>query len=102
MGEPRPLLAPEEYARRVSASRRRMLIDGPSQRNGAHGSGELHRGPDGIENLRERELSSLQQCLRNSRAQAAYTLHEQGGGAERRDEDICKICYDRDIDVVLF
>merc|ERR1711957_301290 len=52
-GEPRPLLAPEEYARRVSASRRRMLIDGPSQRNGAHGSGELHRGPDGIENLRE-------------------------------------------------
>merc|ERR1712039_489053 len=80
-----------------------MVVDGQSQRNNAYGSGEMHPGQDGIEYVREWELSSLQQCMRNSRAQAAYTLHEQrSSGAERRDEDTCKICYDKEIDVVLF
>mmetsp|Transcript_124426 Transcript_124426/g.346394 ORF Transcript_124426/g.346394 Transcript_124426/m.346394 type:complete len:108 (+) Transcript_124426:1-324(+) len=69
--------------------------------------GELHLtqasvvGDHGLFDLRERELSSLQQRMRNSRAQTAYTLQQQRP-VERRDEDLCKICYDQDIDVVLY
>jgi len=100
-GETRPVLSPEEYARRVTASRRRMHAEASARRS-IHG-GELHLSSQdaGMFDLRERELSSLQQRMRNSRAQTAYTLQQQRP-AERRDEDLCKICYDRDIDVVLY
>eukprot|EP00928_Gymnodinium_smaydae_P099142 TRINITY_DN9386_c0_g1_i1.p1 TRINITY_DN9386_c0_g1~~TRINITY_DN9386_c0_g1_i1.p1 ORF type:complete len:430 (+),score=87.22 TRINITY_DN9386_c0_g1_i1:98-1387(+) len=59
--------------------------------------------PDGMRasNVHSRELSSLQQGMRNTRAQTAYTL-EQRRPRERRDEDMCKICYDNDIEVVLY
>jgi len=95
-GEARPVLSPEEYARRVTASRRRMLAE--AAQRVPPGVGELQPSQD---DLRERELSSLQQRMRNSRAQTAYALQQQASG-ERRDEDLCKICYDRDIDVVLY
>jgi len=101
-GETRPVLSPEEYARRVTASRRRMHADAEARRS-IHSGGELHLSSQdaGMFDLRERELSSLQQRMRNSRAQTAYTLQQQRP-SERRDEDLCKICYDRDIDVVLY
>lgn len=93
-GEARPAVPPDEYARRVTASRRRMHTVGSAW----HGtSGDGARESD----MRERELSSMQQNMRNSRAQTAYSLQQQRQ-PERRDEDLCKICYDRDIDVVLY
>jgi len=92
-GELRPVLLAEEYARRVTASRRRMVAEGSARQAGAMQSN--------LVDLHDRELTSLQQRMCNSRAQTAYTLQQQRQ-AERRDEDLCKICYDRDIDVVLY
>lgn len=89
-GEARLVLSPEEYAERVTASRRRM-----------HAEAARRDMPPGQNDVRERELSSLQQRMRNSRAQTAFSL-QQARAPERRDEDLCKICYDRDIDVVLY
>merc|ERR1712039_228825 len=78
-----------------------MHVEGSARRS-VHGAGDLHMSQDaGMHGLRERELSSLQQRMRNSRAQTAYTLAQQRN-EERRDEDLCKICYDKDIDVVLY
>jgi pSer/pThr/pTyr-binding forkhead associated (FHA) protein len=91
-GEARVVLSPEEYARRVTAARRRMHAE-VARREMPAGQNES--------DMRERELSSLQQRMRNSRAQTAYTLQQQRA-PERRDEDLCKICYDKDIDVVLY
>lgn len=93
-GEMRIMLSPEEYAHRVTASRRRM-----------HAEAASREAPAGQTDMRERELSSLQQRMRNSRAQTAYALQQQRpeeNRENRRDEDLCKICYDRDIDVVLY
>jgi pSer/pThr/pTyr-binding forkhead associated (FHA) protein len=89
-GEARGLLSPEEYARRVTASRRRM-----------HAEAARREMPANQNDMRERELSSLQQRMRNSRAQTAYDMMQQRS-PESRDEDLCKICYDKDIDVVLY
>jgi len=100
-GDARPVLSPEEYARRMTSSRRRMHAEG-SARRGSNGAGpEMQASQDGMFDMRERELSSLQQRMRNSRAQTAYTLQQQRQ-VERRDEDLCKICYDGEIDVVLY
>lgn len=96
-GEARPVHVPEQYAKKLTESRRRMHAEASSRR-GAPGVGELQQSHL---DLRERELSSLQQRMRNSRAQTAYTL-QQHRPTERRDEDLCKICYDKDIDVVLY
>mmetsp|Transcript_94430 Transcript_94430/g.245927 ORF Transcript_94430/g.245927 Transcript_94430/m.245927 type:complete len:196 (+) Transcript_94430:1-588(+) len=116
-GEFRPQLSQEEYAERVTASRRRMRTEGAARRSTA---GDMHRSQDaGVHGLRERELSSLQQRMRNSRAQTAYALQQQrsgergeeeeppnAAGPEGRgavaDEDLCKICYDQRVDVVLY
>eukprot|EP00927_Polykrikos_kofoidii_P072546 TRINITY_DN68648_c0_g1_i1.p1 TRINITY_DN68648_c0_g1~~TRINITY_DN68648_c0_g1_i1.p1 ORF type:complete len:488 (+),score=90.61 TRINITY_DN68648_c0_g1_i1:186-1649(+) len=95
-GDVRPLCPPEEYARKVTESRRQMHSQGT--RRGA-GTSELQ--PSQVSDVQQRELSSLQQGMRNSRAQTAYTLQQQRP-EERRDEDLCKICYDKDIDVVLY
>lgn len=89
-GEMRVILSAEEYAHRVTASRRRMHAEASRRELGS-----------GQTDMRERELSSLQQRMRNSRAQTAYDMREQRPDAHR-DEDLCKICYDRDIDVVLY
>lgn len=99
----RPMVSPEEYARRMTASRRNMHAGGSARRTPhISGGADLHASQDaGLSDLRERELSSLQQHMRNSRAQTAYTLQQQRP-EERRDEDLCKICYDGDIDVVLY
>lgn len=91
-GEPRVVLSPEEYSRLVTASRQRM-----------HAEAARRDLPPGQNDIREQELSSLQQRMRNSRAQTAYTMQQQRGSAEpQRDEDLCKICYDKNIDVVLY
>mmetsp|Transcript_60313 Transcript_60313/g.168489 ORF Transcript_60313/g.168489 Transcript_60313/m.168489 type:complete len:511 (+) Transcript_60313:42-1574(+) len=90
-GEARPSLSAEEYARQVTESRRQMHV----QRRGSP------RTPSQVSVVQQRELSSLQQGMRNSRAHSAYTLQQQRS-SERRDEDLCKICYDKDIDVVLY
>lgn len=97
-GDPRPVLAPEEYARQLTASRQQMQSTGLGRR-GAATSSEMQASQD--DGMRQRELSSLQQRMRNSRAQTAYSLQQQRS-SERRDEDLCKICYDHDIDVVLY
>mmetsp|Transcript_29743 Transcript_29743/g.68478 ORF Transcript_29743/g.68478 Transcript_29743/m.68478 type:complete len:490 (+) Transcript_29743:42-1511(+) len=89
-GDSRPALSAQEYAVQVTASRRKMQAAGSSRPS----NGDAHEV-----DLREQELSSLQQRMRNSRAQTAYTTQEQRNG---RDEDLCKICYDCDIDVVLY
>lgn len=89
-GEARVVLSPEDYAQRVTASRRRM-----------HAEAARREMPPGQNDMRERELSSLQQRMRNSRAQTAFTMQQQRS-SNPRDEDLCKICYDRDIDVVLY
>ncbi|CAK8994114.1 unnamed protein product [Durusdinium trenchii] len=93
----RPMLPPDEYARRLTEARR-IMVEG-SARRAAGTANELHGSQD-ARIFEERELSSLQQRMRNSRAQTAYTLQQKRG--ERRDEDLCKICYDNDIDVVLY
>eukprot|EP00441_Pelagodinium_beii_P045422 CAMPEP_0197625668 /NCGR_PEP_ID=MMETSP1338-20131121/4966_1 /TAXON_ID=43686 ORGANISM="Pelagodinium beii, Strain RCC1491" /NCGR_SAMPLE_ID=MMETSP1338 /ASSEMBLY_ACC=CAM_ASM_000754 /LENGTH=521 /DNA_ID=CAMNT_0043196125 /DNA_START=63 /DNA_END=1624 /DNA_ORIENTATION=- len=101
-GDPRPALSPEEYARRMTSSRRRMHAEGSARRSSQGAGADMQVSQDaGMFDLRERELSSLQQRMRNSRAQTAYTL-QQERQSERRDEDSCKICYDNDIDVVLY
>jgi len=95
-GEARPILSREEYARRITASRRRMHADGSARRGSPSGVDQPeHR------DLKEQELTSLQQRMRNSRAQTAYAL-EQQRPSERGNEDLCKICYDHDIDVLLY
>lgn len=97
-GEARPCLSAEEYARRCTASRRRMQQEAGSARRPPVPSG-------GQQQLQDRELSSLQLRMTNSRAQAAYTTQERRGDEELRevsDEDLCKICYDKAIDVVLY
>eukprot|EP00929_Paragymnodinium_shiwhaense_P018243 TRINITY_DN12847_c0_g2_i1.p1 TRINITY_DN12847_c0_g2~~TRINITY_DN12847_c0_g2_i1.p1 ORF type:complete len:547 (-),score=94.39 TRINITY_DN12847_c0_g2_i1:104-1744(-) len=108
-GEPIPRFHPEEYARRLTAARHAMIQQhaASSQRGGASsarriGAGELD--PSQASMVQQRELSSLQQGMRNSRAQTAYTLQQQRSSEDpaRRDEDLCKICYDNDIDVVLY
>merc|ERR1712061_196774 len=91
------MLSPEEYARRVTASRRHMHAQAAARRSSPGWRAEQSQASI----VQQRELSSLQQGMRNSRAQTAYTLQQQRP-QERRDEDLCKICYDRDIDVVLY
>mmetsp|Transcript_49962 Transcript_49962/g.140828 ORF Transcript_49962/g.140828 Transcript_49962/m.140828 type:complete len:522 (-) Transcript_49962:101-1666(-) len=99
-GEQRPVVSAEEYALRLTASRRQMCTDGAARRSTS--GRDLYVSQDvGMYDLRERELSSLQQRMRNCRAQTAYTLQQQRE-AEPRDEDLCKICYDQGIDVVLY
>lgn len=83
---------PAEYARRMTASRRQHA---QGARRGSPGA------TDQASSVQQRELTSLQIGMRNSRAQTAYTLQQQRS-PERRDEDLCKICYDKDIDVVLY
>jgi len=99
--EVRPILQPEEYARRVTGSRRRMQAEGSDRRGETRSELHLSQG-GGMYDLHERELSSLQQRMRNSRAQTAYAMQQQQGPDGRRDEDLCKICYDRDIEMVLY
>lgn len=100
-GEAKPVLPPEEYARRLTASRRRMQAlhaETFARRSWPPGAGELQLSQDaGMYLMRERELSSLQQHMRNSRAQNAY----QQQRPVEREEDLCKICYDREMEVVL-
>lgn len=116
----RPVLPPEEYAARLTASRRRMqaahadasrraLSSAPGGAGAGDGSAaELHMNEStGMQDLEERELSSLQQRMSNVRAQTAYTLQQQRPaeaerGSSVREEDLCKICYDRAIDIVLY
>jgi len=94
-GESRPVLSREEYARQLTQSRRRMHEEvGSGQRRVMGGAGG---------NLWDRELSSLQMRMRNSRAAMAYTLQQQHPPSESVGErDLCKICYDRETDVVLY
>jgi len=105
-GERRPHLPPEEYAQRVTASRQRMHAEGSARRSARSGSAR-GGGQDAHGDIRERELDSLQQRMRNSRAQTAIMQQESGGtredeGPNNKDEDVCKICYDKGIDVVLY
>lgn len=93
----RPIMPADEYARRLTESRSRM-VEGSARRVAGTGN-ELQGSQDAM--FAERELSSLQQRMRNSRAQTAYTM-QHNRQSERRDEDLCKICYDNDIDVVLY
>ncbi|CAE7481337.1 Rnf34 [Symbiodinium sp. CCMP2456] len=105
-GDARQSLSPEEYARRLTSSRRRVAEG--SARRSAGTANDLQGSQDArVFDMQERELSSLQQRMRNSRAQTAYTLQQQRQGEEgkrdeQRDEDLCKICYDAVIDVVLY
>jgi hypothetical protein len=85
------MLLPDDYAQKLTASRRQMLASLQG----------LRRGSAGASDVQQRELTSLQQGMRNSRAQTAYNLQQQSR-PERREEDLCKICYDKDTDVVLF
>lgn len=101
-GQARPVLPPDEYARLVTLSRRRMYAASSRAQRGRRSTHTAGGEPQpSSHDIRERELSSMQQRMRNSRAQAAYTLQQQRIDS-RRDEDLCKICYDRDIDVVLY
>lgn len=100
-GEFRPVLSKEEYAQKVNASRLRMREEAAEQASRGRAPPLSQRF--GEVEMRERDLSSMQLRMRNAKAQTAYAT--QGGEDTpegRRDEDVCKICYDGDIDVVLY
>mmetsp|Transcript_83459 Transcript_83459/g.183442 ORF Transcript_83459/g.183442 Transcript_83459/m.183442 type:complete len:525 (+) Transcript_83459:194-1768(+) len=89
--EMRPTLDPQDYARQLTAARRRALMS------------QVQESATGLHNLHEQALSSLQQRMTDVRAQTAYTLQQQrpDGSGPVREEDLCKICYDRAINITL-